>query len=57
MPKQLKSLPNYFNTEGTTELAELIRGWRNPEVRAVVLTGNGRMFCAGGDLKNFAELA
>ena len=30
---------NYFNTEGTTELAELIRSWRNPEVRAVVLTG------------------
>ena len=26
----------------------------NPEVRAVVITGNGKMFCAGGDLSDFA---
>ncbi|MCE7999215.1 MAG: enoyl-CoA hydratase [Rhodobiaceae bacterium] len=28
----------------------------DPSIRAVVLTGNGKMFCAGGDLNSFAAL-
>ena len=31
-----------------------IRCDEEPEIHAVVLTGNGEMFCAGGDLKAFA---
>jgi 2-(1,2-epoxy-1,2-dihydrophenyl)acetyl-CoA isomerase len=31
-----------------------IRCGQDPSVRAVLLSGNGRMFCSGGDLKSFA---
>jgi 2-(1,2-epoxy-1,2-dihydrophenyl)acetyl-CoA isomerase len=27
----------------------------SPEIRAVLVTGSGKMFCAGGDLKSFAD--
>ncbi|MGH0032014.1 MAG: enoyl-CoA hydratase/isomerase family protein [Myxococcota bacterium] len=32
-----------------------IRCDEDPAVRAVLLTGTGKMFCAGGDLRSFAE--
>jgi 2-(1,2-epoxy-1,2-dihydrophenyl)acetyl-CoA isomerase len=39
---------------GRELLHAAIRCDEDPNVRAVVLTGAGRMFCAGGDLKSFA---
>jgi len=46
---------NAITLELAHELLEVaIRCDQDPEVRAVVLTGSGKMFCAGGDLKVFA---
>lgn len=45
---------NAITLEMARELLDVaIRCNEDPEVRAVVLTGNGKMFCAGGDLKAF----
>ncbi|MGO2862213.1 MAG: enoyl-CoA hydratase/isomerase family protein [Brevibacterium sp.] len=48
---------NALNTELTTALRDaLLEAERDDAVRAVVITGSGRSFCAGADLKEFSEL-
>jgi len=43
---------NSFNREMALELqAELNKAENNSEVRAIVITGSGKAFCAGQDLK------
>lgn len=49
---------NAIIPEMTRELLDVtIRCDEDQEVRSVVLTGNGNMFCVGGDLKAFAAQA
>ena len=46
---------NGINMQMAHELMLLgIECQENPDIRAVLLTGNGKMFSAGGDLKSFA---
>jgi 2-(1,2-epoxy-1,2-dihydrophenyl)acetyl-CoA isomerase len=46
---------NVINKEMATDFRQaLLECWGDDEVRAVVLTGGGNAFCAGGDLKRFA---
>jgi 2-(1,2-epoxy-1,2-dihydrophenyl)acetyl-CoA isomerase len=46
---------NAMNAAMMRELSDVaIRCDEDPEIRAVLLTGAGKMFCAGGDLRSFA---
>ncbi len=45
---------NAIDHQTSMELVDaLVRSEENPEMRAVVLTGTGRFFCAGADLRSF----
>ena len=46
---------NAFNTAMHEGLAAALKEARDPEVRAVVITGAGRGFCVGQDLTEFRE--
>jgi enoyl-CoA hydratase len=47
---------NALNTEVLHTLAELfIAAKSNPKVKAIMITGNGKAFCAGADINRLAE--
>ena len=48
---------NAFNRPMHEALAAALKNAREPEVRAVVITGAGRGFCVGQDLTEFREVA
>jgi 2-(1,2-epoxy-1,2-dihydrophenyl)acetyl-CoA isomerase len=46
---------NALNVELSKDMMQAsLRCSEDPSIRAVIITGTGRMFCAGGDLKSFA---
>jgi len=47
---------NAFNRALHAALREALEEAADPEIRAVVITGAGRGFCSGQDLKEFSEL-
>lgn len=48
---------NALNGEAIEELIErLHKAEKDPNCGAIVITGNGKAFCAGADLKKFAEM-
>jgi 2-(1,2-epoxy-1,2-dihydrophenyl)acetyl-CoA isomerase len=47
---------NAFNQTMHKEFAAALKEARDPEVRAVVITGSGRGFCVGQDLSEFSEM-
>lgn len=48
---------NSLNDEMGKELFDVVmRCDTDPEIRAVILTGTGPMFCSGGDLKSFKQI-
>jgi len=47
---------NAVNIQLLVEAAEVLKQWaRDPEIGAIVVTGSGRAFCAGGDVSMMAR--
>ena len=46
---------NALNPKMFQELGSAIQGCRDPEMRAVIITGSGGSFCAGADVKDFVN--